>query len=121
MSAFDELHAIPPQLLADGWLARVVHGDQLTVAVVEAEPGAMLPEHHHHNEQFGMVIRGTVSFRVGNEEQSVGAGGIWRIPSDTPHTVTAGEEGAVVIDIFSPPREDWTAQERLAPSRPAWP
>ena len=88
MSAFDELGAIPPQLLADGWLARVVLGGQLTMAVVEAEPGAVLPEHHHHNEQFGMVIRGTASFRVGDEEQSVGAGGIWRIPSDTPHAVT---------------------------------
>ena len=32
MSAFDEFHAIPPQLLADGWLARVVHGERLTVA-----------------------------------------------------------------------------------------
>jgi quercetin dioxygenase-like cupin family protein len=121
MSAFDELHAIQPQLLADGWLARVVHGERLTVAVVEAEPGAVLPEHHHHNEQFGMVIGGAVSFRVGDEERSIREGGIWRIPSDMIHAVTAGEEGAVVIDIFSPPREDWAARERLAPARPDWP
>lgn len=121
MGAFDELHAISPQVLAEGWLARVVHGERLTVAVVEAEPRAVLPEHRHHNEQFGMVIKGSVIFRIDEEERTIGAGGIWRIPSDTPHTVTAGEEGAVVIDIFSPPREDWTAHEQLTPRRPVWP
>jgi len=56
MSAFDDLSAIPPQLLAEGYLARAVHGEQLTLAVVEVEPGAELPEHSHVNEQHGMVI-----------------------------------------------------------------
>jgi len=121
VDVFDELHAIPPQLLADGYLARVVHGERLTLAVVEIEPGAKLPEHRHDNEQFGMVIEGSVVFRVGEDERSLGAGGIWRIPSGTFHTVTAGDAGAVVIDIFSPPREDWSGHERLTPRRPSWP
>lgn len=121
MGAFDELHAISPQMLADGYLARAVHGERLTLAVVEVEPDAELPEHRHDNEQLGMVLQGSVIFRVGDEQQSLGAGGIWRIPSDTPHTVTAGHTGAVVIDIFSPPREGWTAHERLTPRQPSWP
>ncbi len=89
--------------------------------MVEVEPGAELPEHHHDNEQFGMVVQGSVNFRVGDEERSLSAGGIWRIPSDTPHSVTAGDAGAVVIDIFSPTREDWTAHERLTPRTSSWP
>ena len=121
MTAFDELNAIPPQMLADGYLARAVHGKQLTLAVVEAAAGAVLPEHRHDNEQFGIVIKGSVTFRIGDEERSLGPGGIWRIPSDTPHTVTAGEQGAVVIDIFSPPRDDWGRHEQLTPRRPSWP
>jgi len=44
LSAFDDLESIPPQLLAEGYLARAVHGEQLTLAVVEVEPGAELPE-----------------------------------------------------------------------------
>ena len=72
MTAFDELKAIPPQMLADGYLARAVHGKRLTMAVVEAAPGAVLPEHRHDNEQFGMVIQGTVTFRIGGEERSLG-------------------------------------------------
>jgi quercetin dioxygenase-like cupin family protein len=121
MGAFDELHAIPPQTLADGYLARAVHGERLTFAVVEVEPGAELPEHRHDNEQLGMVIEGSVVFRIGDDERSLSAGGIWRIPSDTPHTVTAGDAGAVVIDMFSPPRADWQEFRRLTPRRPSWP
>jgi quercetin dioxygenase-like cupin family protein len=113
MSAFDELGAIPPQVLADGYLARAVHGEQLTLALVEIEPGAVLPEHQHANEQFGMVIVGSVDFRVGDEARMVRPGGIWRIPAGTPHSVTGGEAGAVVLDIFSPPRDDWAGRERL--------
>jgi unsaturated pyranuronate lyase len=121
MSAFDELRSIRPQLLADGYLARAVHGQQLTLAVVEVEPGAVLPEHQHANEQFGMVITGSVVFRVGDETKTVGAGGIWRIPSGTRHTVTGGPEGAVVVDVFSPARDDWAARESLDPRPTQWP
>jgi quercetin dioxygenase-like cupin family protein len=121
MSAFDDLRSIPPQLLAEGYLARAVHGEQLTLAVVEIEPSAELPEHHHANEQFGMVIEGSVVFRVGNETRTVEPGGIWRIPADTPHTVAGGEAGAVVVDIFSPAREDWASREHLEPRPTRWP
>lgn len=121
MSAFDELHAIPPQQLADGYLARAVHGQQLTLAIVEVGPGAVLPEHQHVNEQFGMVIEGSVLFRVGDETRTVEPGGIWRIPSQKPHTLTGGPDGAVVVDIFSPPREDWAARECLDPRPTQWP
>jgi unsaturated pyranuronate lyase len=121
MSAFDDLHLISPQLLADGYLARAVHGEHLTLAVVEIEPAAVLPEHQHANEQFGMVIKGSVVFRVGDETKAVEPGGIWRIPSETPHTIIGGAAGAVVVDIFSPAREDWAARERLEPRPARWP
>jgi quercetin dioxygenase-like cupin family protein len=121
VGAFEDLHAIPPQVLAVGYLARVVHGERLTLAVVEVEPGGELPEHRHDNEQLGIVLRGSVIFRVGDEERDVDAGGIWRTSSDTPHMATAGDAGAVVVDIFSPPRLDWMDREVLTPRQPSWP
>ena len=121
MSAFEDLKSISPQLLADGYLARVVHGEEVTLAVVEIAPGAELPEHRHANEQLGMVIEGSVMFRIGDETRTVETGGIWRIPSQTPHSVTGGDGGAVVVDIFSPVRDDWAAHERLAPQPTRWP
>jgi quercetin dioxygenase-like cupin family protein len=51
MGAFTRLDAIAPQLLADGYLARALHGERVTMAIVEIDPGAELPEHRHDNEQ----------------------------------------------------------------------
>ena len=49
MGAFDDLQAIPPQVLANGYFARVAHGKELTPAVVEIAPGAELSERRHVN------------------------------------------------------------------------
>jgi quercetin dioxygenase-like cupin family protein len=92
MGAFEDLADIAPQALAEGYLARAVHGERLTMAVVEVAPGAELPEHSHENEQFGLVIEGSVVFRVGADTKTLEKGGIWRIPSNTPHSVTGGDE-----------------------------
>jgi quercetin dioxygenase-like cupin family protein len=62
-----------------------------------------------------------VLFRVGDEERMLERGGIWRIPSDTPHAVTGGGSGAVVIDVFAPPRDDWRERETVPPRPPIWP
>jgi len=120
-TAFRDLAAIQPQRLSPGYLARAVHGDGITFAVVEIDPLAELPEHSHANEQMGLVLEGSVTFRVGAEEQTVHPGGIWSIPPNTPHFVMAGEEGAVVLDIFTPTRADWKDLDTQEPAVPCWP
>jgi unsaturated pyranuronate lyase len=121
MGAFSRLNAIAPQLMAEGYLARALHGERLTMAIFEIQPGAELPEHRHVNEQLGLVIEGSVRFRVGTEERTLGPGQAWRISSNAPHAVTAGEGGAVVVDVFSPPRNEWRAIEELDCRPPSWP
>ncbi len=121
MSAFKDLGAVAPQQLSAGYLARAVHGSRITFAVVEIEPHAELPEHSHENEQLGIVLRGSLTFRVGGEEKSLEAGGVWTIPSNTPHSVKGGARGAVVIDMFAPTREEWKQLEALAAVPPSWP
>jgi quercetin dioxygenase-like cupin family protein len=122
MSAFEDIQAVGPLRIWNDVVAREVHGEQTTLAVVELEPGAVVPEHHHVSEQLGLVIQGSVSFRVADEETELRPGGTWNIPSDVPHEVRAGAEGAVVIDVFSPTREgDWGGLEREAPRAPRWP
>jgi quercetin dioxygenase-like cupin family protein len=121
MSAFDDLRAIGPQDIWNGVVVRAVHGRQLTLGVVELEPNAAVPEHRHENEQLGMVLTGSVNFRVGDETRELGPGGTWCIPANVPHEVTAGPDGAVVIDVFAPPRRDWSALEPREPVAPRWP
>ena len=64
---------------------------------------------------------GSVEFRVGDETRQLGRGGTWRIPSNVPHEVKVGPEGAVVVDVFAPVREDWGGIEPTQPRGPRWP
>jgi quercetin dioxygenase-like cupin family protein len=121
LSAFDDVAKIGPQVIWNGVVVRAVHGERLTFGVVELAPNAVVPEHQHDNEQLGLVLQGSLTFRVGDESRELGPGGTWTIPSDTPHEVSAGPEGAVVIDFFAPARTDWDEIEAQAPSPPRWP
>jgi quercetin dioxygenase-like cupin family protein len=121
VSAFDDLGSIAPRAIWDGVIARTIEGEQLSVAVVELDAGSVVSEHSHENEQLGVVLRGSVVFRVGEEEQELQAGGTWRIPPNAPHEVHAGPDGAVVVDVFAPRRADWSALEQLEPRPPRWP
>ena len=68
-----------------------------------------------------MVITGSVTFTIGDETRELGPGGTWRIPSNVPHNVTTGPEGAVVVDIFAPTRRDWDALPSHDGVPPIWP
>lgn len=121
MSNLQDIAALAPKPIWDGVTARVVEGERVSMALVELEPGGLVPEHHHENEQLGLVVEGEVSFRVGGEERTLGPGGTWRIASDVPHSVRAGADGAVVVDVFSPVRHDWRALDEEPATRPRWP
>ena len=118
MSNLNDVATMP---IIDVWgeavRARRIEGERITLALVELAPDSIVPEHRHENEQLGMVITGDVTFTIGDETRQMGPGGTWRIPSNVPHDVRVGPEGAVVIDIFAPTRSDWDA----LPSRPARP
>jgi quercetin dioxygenase-like cupin family protein len=120
MSAFDDLSGVPPQQIWERIAARSLHGERLTLSVVELDPGAVVAEHSHENEQLGIVISGSMDFRVGDERRTLRPGGTWTIPANTPHEATAGPQGAVVIDAFAPTRDDWAALEPFQRS-PRWP
>ena len=121
MTDLADLADIPPIQVFDGIKARRVEGERVTLAIVELDPGAVVPEHRHAHEQNGMVITGQMTFRVGSEERVLGPGGTWRILGNVPHTATAGPQGAVVIDVFSPIRTDWGDRPTVEGVTPAWP
>jgi hypothetical protein len=82
MSAFDDVAALPPLPIWEGLVARAVHGERITLAVVEVEPDA---------------------------------------PPNEPHRGQAGSDGAVVVDVFGPPRADWGTLSALEDQPPRWP
>jgi quercetin dioxygenase-like cupin family protein len=121
LAGFDKIEGLPVIQVWDTVIARAIHGDRQSLAVVELDPNALVPEHQHENEQLGMVISGTLTFRIADETRELGPGDTWTIPSNVPHEVTAGPVGAVVIDVFAPVRADWEELEHSEPRRPRWP
>jgi quercetin dioxygenase-like cupin family protein len=56
-----------------------------------------------------------MKFRIGAETFEAQPGDGWNIGGGVPHAVDVLED-SVVIEVFSPPREDYLA---LSPGRPA--
>jgi quercetin dioxygenase-like cupin family protein len=118
MSAFGSTGSLEHLRIWGGVTAQAVEGERTTLAVVDLEPGSTVPEHHHDNEQLGLLVRGSMRFRVDTETRDLVPGDTWTVASHVPHEVTAGPDGALAIECFTPARADWAALERLA-GRPA--
>jgi len=118
---FAELSDLPLRQIWESAAVRTVDGERLTLGVVELDANALVPEHRHDHEQLGMVLQGSLEFRVGDEQRELGPGGTWRIPSNVPHEVKVGPEGAVVVDVFAPVRQDWAGIEPETGRTPRWP
>lgn len=121
MSAFHDLGKLEPQRIWDGAVGRTVHGERVTFTLVELEPGTEVPQHSHEHEQQGMVLEGSLTFTIGDETREVGPGHAWCITSNVPHSVVAGAEGAVLVEVFSPIRSDWANLQAADPCAPRWP
>ena len=85
---------------------KVVHGANMTIARFEIQKGAVVAAHSHVHEQIATVEKGALKFLVAGEEQIVRAG---QSIAFAPHVSHGGEalEDTVVVDVFSPAREDW--------------
>lgn len=85
---------------------QVVHGVNLTMARLILKQGAVVPRHHHVNEQITTLLEGRLLFEFPAGPQELLAGESLVIPPDLPHRVEALED-SVAIDVFAPVREDW--------------
>ncbi len=118
MTAFDHVDEIEPLQIWPGVVGRAVSSELTTFSYLELAPDVHVPEHEHVNEQVGLLIRGSVRFRIGEEERDLEPGATWCIRAHVPHQVWAGSEGAALVEVFAPGRDDWGDRERLAPAHP---
>jgi quercetin dioxygenase-like cupin family protein len=85
-------------------------GTNVMIARVLLKQGAIVPLHHHHNEQVSYILEGALKFilktQAGDREITVRAGEVLCIPPNLPHEAHALED-TVDLDIFNPPRQDW--------------
>src|SRR5690349_3809544 len=85
---------------------KFISGDRVTVARFELKRGGIVPMHSHDNEQVTFVISGALKFKIENREVVVRGGEVLQIPGAVPHEVEVVED-ALVVDVFSPVRQDW--------------
>jgi len=102
--------SIQPEVMSPLVSRRYVSGEHLTLARFELKRGSVIPEHRHVNEQICNIISGALIFRMGGREITVRAGEFLVIPPNVPHAAEAPED-CVAMDVFSPPRADWAAND----------
>ena len=113
---FDDAAFLPTD--RPGFRKRVITGEHLELWFWRITGGAGGSVIHHHpaNEQLGIVMRGSLDFRIGDtadtpERRVLGAGDVYLAPTDVWHgdSVFIGDDefGEVwILDVFAPPRED---------------
>ena len=93
--------------LGEGVSTRIFPGEQAMLSIVTIEAKSESARHSHPEEQWGVLLEGSGVRVQDGIEYSVSAGDFWQTPGGVPHSFCAGEEGAVIIDIFSPPRAEY--------------
>lgn len=108
MELFQEIDKAPLEDLAPGIRRFVFTLDQVMCVYFEIEPGVKVSEHAHPHEQMGMLIKGKTRWRIQGRERILEAPALYRIPPQEPHQAEVlGDEPALILDIFSPIREDF--------------
>jgi quercetin dioxygenase-like cupin family protein len=98
---------VPVERIADGIERQMIVGDKIMVCRLRFVPHVVTPAHDHPHEQITFVERGRVLFTVGDSQRIAKAGDTLHFPSGLRHGATMLEEEVVLIDIFSPIREDF--------------
>jgi len=93
--------------LAEGITASIFPGGNVMISVVRVEPNATGSVHSHPEEQWGVLLEGRCTRMQGAQEVEAVAGDFWHTPGGVAHGVRTGAEGAVILDIFSPPRAEY--------------
>lgn len=104
---FIDISQIPPQEVVPGCRLRTPYGENLMLSYLEMDAGAEIPLHNHPHEQGGILLKGRLELTIGDESRICEEGAMFLIPPDTPHRAVAIDGPVVVMDVFSPIREDY--------------
>jgi quercetin dioxygenase-like cupin family protein len=98
---------IPVEKLQDGIERQMLVGKQLMICRLRFPPFVVTAEHDHPHEQMTIVESGKVRFFIEGVERIAGPGDVLQFSSKCWHGATMMDEEVVLIDIFTPVREDF--------------
>ena len=99
--------SIPAVAVSEGIKRQMIWGDNVMVCRLRIAPHVVTPVHSHVHEQITMVERGRVRYIIGGEERILSPGDLLYFPSNLEHGATMLDEEVVLVDIFTPVREDF--------------
>lgn len=98
---------IPVEKTAKGIERQMVVGENIMICRFRFAPFTVTPVHTHPHEQMTLVIQGNVKFMIEDKACVVSPGDVLHFPPHTKHGATMLNEEVILIDIFSPIREDF--------------
>jgi quercetin dioxygenase-like cupin family protein len=101
-----ELDAQPIKAISPLISRQYLHGAHSTFVKWRMKKGAVVPLHHHINEQITWIIEGACEVYSQGKKYLLRAGSLMIIPPNVPHEFHFTED-TIDIDIFSPQRQDW--------------
>ena len=87
-------------------LKTLVYGERTSFTEFRLAKGCDLPRHSHPHEQTGYLVSGRMRLSIGDETFNVEPGDSWCVPGDVEHAAQTSED-CIVIEVFSPVREDY--------------
>jgi len=96
----------PVEMVPGIWRRTLSYGQRLMLVQTTLEEGASVPVHSHPHEQITYIIEGRLSMEVEGQTHVLGPGDSLLLPGDVGHGATVIER-TLVVDTFSPPREDY--------------
>ncbi|MDX6041613.1 cupin domain-containing protein [Scandinavium lactucae] len=87
------------------------NSDELTVAELAIQAGAVASIHQHPHEEVNYVVSGVLDFMCDGEVTTLRAGEAMRVPPNQPHNITCHPDApGVVLTAWSPSRQDLIAK-----------
>jgi quercetin dioxygenase-like cupin family protein len=99
--------SLPVEILPDNIERQMIVGEKIMICRLKFPPLTVTTPHDHPHEQITLVEKGRARFIIGNEEKTVSAGDVLHFPPNIWHGATMLDEEVILIDIFSPIREDF--------------
>jgi len=93
-----------------GLKGHIVSAEKITVSFITMDPDFHIPVHRHQSEQIMIVMDGAIDTIVDGKLYRLEKGDVLILPSNIEHGVYSSNRGCSVIDVFSPPRQDFVAK-----------
>ena len=103
---------VPVVELGSGVKAHIVSAERITVTFVTLAPSICAAVHHHENEQIMIVVNGECDFILEGKLYPMKEGDVIIVPSNIEHGAYSSDKGCQIMDIFSPPRQDFVEKLR---------